>query len=308
MLAYHLQEEDMMLILMDKNICNFSLGEANDAKRICAKKLMDKIEPLHQKILDKSGSKHLAEYVWETAIKPQMSYSFSKIHALAYSYIGLQTVYLATYFPSVYWNTACLRIDSGLDEEASTNYGKIAKAVGNIMSRGISLSLVDINKSQYMFEPDEESDRIVYGLKALNGVGGDVIQEVIENRPYDSLDNFIEKTSATRTAIISLIKAGAFDQFGEREDIMKEYLWKICEPKKRLTMQNFNGLIEKNLVPVELDFQKRLFRFNKMWRKNYKVDDVLVLAADNYTKFYEEFFDVDLLEPYGENLCVKESV
>lgn len=302
------QQEDLMRILMDKNICNFSLADANDARKICAKKQMNRIEELHEKVLKSATSQKLGKYVWDTAIKPQMGYSFSLIHSLAYSYIGLQTIYLATYFPSIYWNTACLRVDSGLDEDAASNYGKIAKAVGNIMSRGINLSLVDINKSQYMFEPDEESDRIIYGLKALNGVGGDVIQNIIENRPYNNLEDFIEKTSVTRTAIISLIKAGAFDSFGERKDIMKEYLWKICEPKKRLTMQNFNGLMEKDLIPEELNFQKRLFRFNKIWKKNCKIDDVLILAADNYYNFYEEFFDMDLLEPYGEKLGIKEPV
>lgn len=302
------QQEDLMRILMDKGICRFSLSEANDARKICAKKQMDRIEELHKKVLEKATSEKLGIYVWETAIKPQMGYSFSLIHSLAYSYIGLQTIYLATYFPSVYWNTACLRVDSGLDEEASTNYGKIAKAVGNIMSRGINLSLIDINKSQYMFEPDEENDRIIYGMKALNGVGGDVIQEIIENRPYNGLDDFIEKTSANRTAIISLIKAGAFDNFGERSEIMKNYLWKICEPKKRITLQNFNGLAERNLIPDELEFEKRVFRFNKVWKKNCKIDGMLVLTSDNYYNFYNEFFDVDLLEPFGDKLAIKEEV
>ena len=31
------QQEDMMMILMDENICNFTLAEANDARKICAR-------------------------------------------------------------------------------------------------------------------------------------------------------------------------------------------------------------------------------------------------------------------------------
>lgn len=61
-----------MRILMDKSICNFSLAEANAAKKIVAKKLMDKIEDLHQQVMEKGKSKKLAAYVWETALKPQM--------------------------------------------------------------------------------------------------------------------------------------------------------------------------------------------------------------------------------------------
>ena len=299
-------QEDMMLILMDNNICGFSLAEANAAKKVCAKKILDQIEPLHKKVLERAKSYNLGRYVWETAIRPQMSYSFSIVHALSYSFIGLQTVYLATYFPPVYWNTACLRVDSGLDEDASSNYNKIAKAVGDISNKGIKVSLIDINKSGYMFEPDEENNQILYGLKALNGVGGDIIQEIVANRPYSSWQDFAEKVKPNKTVMVSLIKSGAFDQFGERKEIMREYLWSVCEPKKRITLQNFNSLIEKNLVPQELTFQKRLFRFNKMLKTKCHLDGYYVLRNDNYYKFYTDYFDIDLLEPSGERLAIKD--
>ena len=230
----------------------------------------------------------------------------SYIHSLAYSFVGLQTIYLATYFPSVYWNTACLRIDSGLDEDAASNYNKIAKAVGNMINRGIKISLIDINKSQYMFEPNEESDTILYGMKALNGVGGDIIQNIIDNRPYSGWEDFVNKTKPNKTTMISLIKSGAFDNFGERLKIMEEYLWSVCEPKKRITLQNFNGLVEKDLIPKELAFQKRLFRYNKALKKNCLIDGYYVMKNDNYYDFYEKFFDVDLLEPLGNKVAIQE--
>ena len=43
---------------------------------------------------------------------PQMSYSFSEVHALLYSFIGIQTLVIATNYPSIYWNTACLIVNS----------------------------------------------------------------------------------------------------------------------------------------------------------------------------------------------------
>ena len=300
------QQEDMMMILMDKDICHFTLAEANSARKIVGKKQMDKVPELHKKVLEQAPNENFGEYVWETALKPQMGYSFSYIHSLAYSFVGLQTIYLATYFPSVYWNTACLRVDSGLDEDAASNYNKIAKAVGNIIARGINVSLIDINKSQYMFEPDEESDTVVYGMKALNGVGGDIIQDIVANRPYSSWQDFAEKVKPNKTVMVSLIKSGAFDQFGERKEVMQEYLWSVCEPKKRITLQNFNSLIEKNLVPQELTFQKRLFRFNKMLKTKCHLDGYYVLRNDNYYKFYTDYFDIDLLEPSGEKLAIKD--
>lgn len=226
---------------------------------------------------------------------------------MAYSFVGLQTIYLATYFDPVYWNTACLRVDAGLDEDASSNYGKIAKAVGNIIHRGIPMSLIDINKSGYMFEPDVETGSIIYGLKGLNGVSGEIIQEIIENRLYEGLEDFQEKVKVKKPVLISLIKSGAFDKFGNREDIMRDYIWSICEPKKRITLQNFNGLMERNLIPEELNFEKRLFVFNKALRKYCKLDDVYTLV-DNYYEFYEEFFDVDLVEVYDGYLSINQEI
>ena len=299
------QQEDMMLILMDENICHFTLAEANFARKLVGKKLMDKIPELHAKVLTQAPNENFGKYVWETAIKPQVGYSFSLIHSLAYSYIGLQTVYLATYFPTVYWNTACLRVDAGLEEDAATNYDKIAKAVGNMIARGISVRPVDINRSSYMFEPDEETNFILYGMKSLNGVGGEVIESIIQKRPYTSLQDFLDKTNSNKTVTLSLIKAGAFDQFGDRKEVLAQYLRQVSEPKKRLTMQNFKGLIDNNLVPQELMFQKRLFIFNKALRANKKVDDMYAINY-NYYDFYEKFFDIDLLEPIGNTLGIKQ--
>lgn len=297
------QQEDMMMIVMDPDICNFSLEESNELRKVCAKKRMDRIPEMKDKILRTAHSINLGRYVWDVIVNIQLGYSFSMLHSLSYSYIGLQTVYLATYFPSVFWNTACLRVDAGLEDDASSNYGKIAKAVGDIIHRGISVSLIDINKSEYMFEPDLEKNTILYSLKALSNVNGETIQEIEENRPYAGLADFQEKVKANKRVMISLIKSGAFDQFASREEIMKEYIWTQCEPKKRITLQNFNGLMERNLIPESLNWEKRLFIFNKYLRKLCKFDTYYTINNEYYD-FYSEFFDVDLLEPVEGGLGI----
>ena len=65
-------QEQMMLMLMDKNICGFSLGEANLARKIVGKKQMDKIPDLKEKVLNKAKSSALGAYVWKYGIGPQM--------------------------------------------------------------------------------------------------------------------------------------------------------------------------------------------------------------------------------------------
>lgn len=299
-------QDDLMLMMMDKRLFGFDLEDANSARKVIGKKLVNKIPELHKKILDKAKSPALGKYIYDVLFSSQLGYAFNAEHCYSYSMIGLQCAYLAVKYPSIYWNTGCLRVDSGLEEEASTNYGKIAKAVGKINNQGINFSLIDINKSEYMFEPDEENNRIIYGLKAVTGINGETIQKIAENRPYISLQDFLERTPLNKTAMISLIKAGAFDQFDERKNIMREYIWSVCEPKKRLTLQNFNALIEANLIPQEINFQKRVFVFNKALKTNCKFEDYYSLKSDNYYKFYTKFFDIDLLEPLGNKVGIKQ--
>lgn len=286
-------QEQLMLMLMDKNICDFTLAEANAARKIVGKKQMSKIPELHQKILDKASSSKLGKYVWENGVGPQMGYSFSIIHALAYSFIGFQTAYIATQWNPIYWDTACLVVNSGslededdneYDEdgqpvkkkEQSTDYGKIAKAIGEIINDGIQISLIDINKSDYGFKPDVKNNQILFGMKALNGVGSPIIEQIKANRPYVSFKDFLNRCSLNKTAMISLIKAGAFDNLEQdtrgiepRIFIMAYYLSLTSEPKKKLNLQNFSGLINLNLIPQELSFQKKVFNFNK-YLKEYK--------------------------------------
>lgn len=299
-------QDDLMLMMMDDRLFGFSLKDANNARKIIGKKQMDKIPELHKKILMKAKNEKLGSYIYDVLFSEQLGYAFNREHCFSYSLIGFQCAFLAVHFPQIYWNTACLRVDSGLEESDSTDYGKIAKAVGKIKNQGINFSLIDINKSQYMFEPDETNDQIIYGLKALNGVGGELIQTIVNNRPYSSLQDFIEKTGVNKTAVISLIKSGAFDQFGSRKETMKQYIKSVSNCKEKLTMQNFNGLVAHDLIPNVLGLQKRVFLFNKELRKKYKKNNYYMLNNHNYYEFFARNFDIDNLVSINNVLCIED--
>ena len=296
-------QEQLMLVLMDKDICGFSMEEANSARKLISKKLMDKIPELQEKVFKAAKSQALGKYVWDIVVKPSLGYSFARVHGYSYSLIACQCAYLATYYPRVYWNTACLRVDAGVEEDDSTSYDKIAKAIGNMVAHGISVRPININRSGYMFEPDEDTNSVLFGLKALNGVGGEIISDIIAKRPYSSFEDFCERSGSNKTVTLSLIKGGAFDDFGDRIEVMKKYITRVSEPKTRLTLQNFKGLMDANLLPQELNFQKRLFVFNKALRANKKAGDYYTINY-NYYDFYSQFFDTDLLEPLQETVGI----
>lgn len=327
-------QEQLMKMLMDENICHFSLKDANAARKIVGKKKMDKIPALKQQILDQAASPCLGNYIWTCGVGPQMGYSFSVIHALAYSFIGFQTMYIATRWNPIYWNTACLIVNSGSLEEESdyeenedtgevvkkkertTDYGKIAKAIGDIISKGIKVSLVDINKSSYSFEPDPDNNEILFGMKALSNVGDPIIEQIIKNRPYKGIADFMARCPLNKSAMLSLIKAGAFDKLEinlgkelgiePRQAVMIYYISKTCEAKKRLTLQNFNGLMQKDLIPESLDLQKRVFTFTKYLKANKKVGKYYVF--DNICEdFYSKYFDMEMLDIINGLTCIEQT-
>jgi DNA polymerase-3 subunit alpha len=318
-------QEQLMRMLMDDKICHFSLKDANAARKIVGKKQMNKIPELKKQVLEQAASPALGHYVWNCGIGPQMGYSFSIIHALAYSFIGYQTAYLGTRWNPIYWDTACLVVNSGsLEEdkeyefddednikkkEKSSDYAKIAKAIGEITSQGIEVSLVNINTSDYGFEPDIENNRILYGLKALSNIGTDVVEKIKAGRPYSGLKDFMARCPLTKTAMINLIKAGAFDEvesvLNSRKMIMAYYISQVCDAKKRLTLQNWNGLVQHGLIPADLELQIRVYNFTKYLKASCKVGKYFQFN-DICMQFIEKFLPdvLDQVETLNGAFCM----
>jgi len=57
-------QEQLMRVVMDPDICGFSLAESNDTRKIVGKKQMSRIPELHQKIISRAATPELGEYVW----------------------------------------------------------------------------------------------------------------------------------------------------------------------------------------------------------------------------------------------------
>ena len=238
-------------------------------------------------------------------------------HSLPYSFVGIQTLILATNFPVLYWNCACLIVNSGgidelEDEDDETeeeedaeedgkkkkvkaaDYGRIAIALGQMQSNNITVLLPDINHSSYTFNPDTQTNSILYGLRGINKIGNDLVNTILTFRPYPSLDNFLAKVKVNKPQMINLIKAGAFDRFGDsRVSIMRDYVNLISDAKQKLNLQNMQMLINFKLIPSDYDFGLQVYHFNK-YLKKLKVGDYYGIDAVAQ-KFYEAHFSLDNL-------------
>jgi DNA polymerase-3 subunit alpha len=310
-----ISQEQLMLVLMDKNICGFTLKDANKARKVVSKKKMNQIPALQKQVYEQACSKNMAEYVWQNVVKPQLGYAFSSIHSMSYTMIGYQTAYLSTKWPSVYWNTACLIVDSGsADEDNSgkgSNYDKIARAVGSITSHGVNVQLIDINESDFTFKPDANNNLIWYGLKAVDRVSDDTVKEIKAGRPYSGVKDFIRRCPQQKNIMISLVKSGAFDSLDNewaskicpeepRKAIMAYYLTKTANLKEKVTMQNFSTLLKNNLIPDYLKEEVDIWRYTAFLRdkKNgRRQEKTYLIAKEEMNRVTEIAPDLD----YGMN-------
>lgn len=152
------------------------------------------------------------------------------------------------------------------------DYGKIASVIGKMGNYGIKVSPPDINKSSFTFTPLAKENLILYGMRGIARISGDKIVEIMSHRPYVSLKDFLSKNNLNKIQITNLIKSGAFDavESKPREVIMHEYIESVADKKERLTLQNMQMLITKDLIPEEMTFYARLFLFNKFLKGNKK--------------------------------------
>lgn len=179
---------------------------------------------------------------------------------------------------------------------ASVNYGKIATAIGKMRMSGIVVEPPDINKSSYTFSPDAELNIIRYGISGITRVGEDIVKQIIANRPYASIQDFLNKVKVNKVQMINLIKSGAFDSFGERTKLMHEYVDMISDTKKRITLQNMKMLIDFGLIPDQYDLQRRVYNFNK-YLKKMKLDSNYYGLDNIAFGFIEKYFDIDKVVP-----------
>ena len=285
------QEKFMQLVQLPE--CGgFDLSWADRLRKAIAKKNPAEYDKLtkeyFERVEQQNLNRNLCNYVWNVLVATSRGYGFNASHTLAYSLVALQEMNMAFHFPLIFWNCSCLITDSGGAEELdmeneedddieeeipeeekkkkrSTDYKKIATAIGKLQQAGIKVMPPDINTSNYTFTPDVENNKILFGLSGMLNVGEEVIIKTIKNRPYQSIKDYYEKVSPNKQAMISLIKGGAFDSMIDRKMAMAWFIWETCDKKEKLTLQNMPSLIKFNMIPQDEEFvlPMRVYEFNR---------------------------------------------
>lgn len=186
-------------------------------------------------------------------------YGFNKSHSDAYSVMTMQCAYLATYHPLEFYSAVLTCAQSG----------DLQSYVDDIKRQGYKVLPVDINRSEFNHVIEGTGIRLAF--TSVLGVGPAAIKKIVQNQPYDSFVDYLQKTGGNKTATLPLIKVGAFHDLEENVAYLEKVfdVWS-SNPKIR-TKKNIEEL-QKIMVefgnvpnhPVQkiIEYENELLGFN----------------------------------------------
>ncbi|MFN8672597.1 MAG: DNA polymerase III subunit alpha [Candidatus Sericytochromatia bacterium] len=204
-------------------IAGYTLGQADILRKAMGKKQLDEMMKQRETFLSGSSKNgiatELANSLFDTMEK-FAEYGFNKSHSAAYAVVTYRTAYLKANYPVEYM--------AALISSVMNNPDKVPLYTSEARRMGIEILPPDVNSSDLGFKVSKNSIR--FGLKAIKGVGENVIESIIEvrkkNGNYKSLYDFCKnvKGGINKRGLESLIKGGAFDSINKNRKQLLEGL------------------------------------------------------------------------------------
>ncbi|MDR3173885.1 MAG: DNA polymerase III subunit alpha, partial [Treponema sp.] len=202
-------------------VAGYSMGKADLLRRAMGKKKKEIIdaekEPFLEGALQQGYSRERAGEIYDILV-PFADYGFNKSHAAAYSMLSFRTAYLKANFPAEFMAANLTNEIGSADKDKLGEYIEVTRRMG------LAIDPPDINRSRKNFTVAE--GRIVYGLKAIKGIGDIPAEEIIQGRkdgPYKSFMDFLNRVdikTVGKKGVELLIQTGAFDSLGQSRETL----------------------------------------------------------------------------------------
>lgn len=214
------------VMLIAQAFGGYTLGEADILRKAMGKKIAAVMDAEHETFvagaLKKGYTKEQADIVFDLMV-PFAGYGFNKAHAVSYAYIAYWTAYFKANHPTEFL--------AAVLDSASGNPEKVGDAIREATRIGITVEPPSINHSRSGFTIERDSDgndAIRFGLAAIKNVGASAIDPIVEAReasgPFKDIEDIcrrVDSRSLNRRTLESLIRVGAFDQFGGRGNLLE---------------------------------------------------------------------------------------
>ncbi|HSX34833.1 MAG TPA: DNA polymerase III subunit alpha [Candidatus Saccharimonadales bacterium] len=221
-------QEQVMQI--SREVCGFTGGEADTLRKAIGKKKHDVMAKMQVKFIDGAIANGVPRQVIEKFWKDLLGfadYCFNKSHSACYGMTSYWTAYLKAHYPSAFM--AALMTSDFDDTD------RLSIEIGECQKMGIDVLPPDVNESFHEFgvvpdknNPDNRKAPIRFGMDAIKNVGTGAVEEIIRARTenggsFANLEEYLKLCSTkacNRKALESLVKAGAFDRFGDRSEYL----------------------------------------------------------------------------------------
>ena len=192
-------------------------------------------------------SEEESEDIWEKMLAFG-GYSFNRSHSASYALFAYQDAYLKSHYPDAFYAPL---LDSG------DNLDMVVREARNM---DIRVNPPDINWSDKEFRLVDKE--LLYGLLRVKFVGDVTVKEILDKRPFTSLEDFrrVERRKCNSQAYEFLHMGGAFDAIGGRLDwsVDKKREGEIEALGVALTgtgeSEKYSGIIDERITS-EIEFE-----------------------------------------------------
>lgn len=173
----------------------------------------------HKETIAGSGeiTKEYADKTFEELLAFQ-GYGFCKAHATSYSVYSAIQMWLQEHYFLEYMATLLTHIDRAKEKKG---VAMLDERVKYCIRHGTSIYYPDVNKSGKRWEI--KGGGLLAPLSNIKNFGDKDVDTVIENRPYSSIKDFMDKTGLKESKFEMLLFANAFSSFGDVETLYNWY-------------------------------------------------------------------------------------
>jgi len=210
-----LYQEQVLEVAHD--LAGMSYAEADGFRRAMTHdRTEEEMEKMRESFLSNTTrngvSKNIAEKVFEQ-LAAFAAYGFCKAHAAAYADLAYKTLWLKCHYPAEFF--------AALLSNQPMGYYPPRVLVADARRCGVEILPIDINKSLDNYNVEDGAIRISF--RQLKGMSEEAISSILPEREkgeFTSLRDFVLRTNASQPIIENLVKVGAFDSLGNRDELL----------------------------------------------------------------------------------------
>ncbi|HEY1085468.1 MAG TPA: DNA polymerase III subunit alpha [Candidatus Saccharimonadales bacterium] len=291
------QEQFMQI---SKDLAGFTGGQADTLRKAVGKKIipmMRKVKPefIDGAIKNSNADRKDMEKFW-SQLEEFANYCFNKSHAACYGLISYWTAYLKAHFPDAFM--------AALMTSDQDNIDRLAIEIAECKHLGINVMPPDVNESFVEFAVVPGENKIRFGMAAVKGVGVAAVEEILRARDegkFATIEDFAKRVSTSKfnkKAWDSLIRAGGFDAFGDRSDLLfnlenvQAFASKLQKEAASGQTDLFGGLADSESVARKLALQtapvKHTSKERLTWERELLGLYISAHPLDDYAAYLDE--------------------